>query len=294
LRLSTETTTSTVVPVKSTTESTTTKSSTAESTTTKSSTTRAIIVVVVACLTASVVVACLASSVVVVACLTASVVVVACLASSVVVVACLASSVVVVACLTASVVVVACLASSIVIVACLTASVVVVTCLTSSVVVCRVACSKVDAVIERTVLCNGSNNRLVIGGRVDSADTVIARSKTISNICRQDSIIGNIVETLKESEDLRVGGSGLCKATVQQFNDNMGMSTDDTSSVKLLWCCEVVLLSVDEVTCFEIVDGELNLERLIVRNRAAVGRVDKLCRRHPVDIGNQPNGGGIA
>ena len=58
----------------------------------------------------------------------------------------------------------------------------------------------VYAVIERAVLSNSDENRLVIRARVDAAHTVETSRQATRDLGGQDVIDGHVVETLEERE----------------------------------------------------------------------------------------------
>jgi len=60
----------------------------------------------------------------------------------------------------------------------------------------------VYAVIERTVLSNGDENRLMIRARVDAAHSVETSIQAVCDFGGQDAILGRRVETFEECEIL--------------------------------------------------------------------------------------------
>ena len=62
----------------------------------------------------------------------------------------------------------------------------------------------VYAVIERAVLSNGDENRLVVRARVDGAHSVETSRQSRRDLGGQNVILGFLVETLEEREHLRV------------------------------------------------------------------------------------------
>jgi hypothetical protein len=98
---------------------------------------------------------------------------------------------------------------------------------------------------------------------------------------------------LEESKLLGVG-RGLLVDGSELLNDNVGVTNDLAIAVQLLRSCEVVLLSVHEVTSDQVLDGHTDGEGLVGLNVAEVLREDELGARHVVNGRNETNRSRVA
>jgi len=65
--------------------------------------------------------------------------------------------------------------------------------------------SEVNNIIKRSMLCDGDEDGLVVGGSIDGRDLVSACGQTTSNSSGQDTVGGGIIQALEEGELCRVG-----------------------------------------------------------------------------------------
>ena len=85
--------------------------------------------------------------------------------------------------------------------------------------------SEVDHVIQRAVLCNSDDDRLVVRRGVDAGETVGTSRETVRDVGGDDAVLGTAVHALKEREARRVGGLGLFER-VEELDDDVGVSND--------------------------------------------------------------------
>jgi len=69
--------------------------------------------------------------------------------------------------------------------------------------------SEVNNIIKRSMLCDGDEDGLVVGGSIDGRYLVSACGQATSNSSRQDTVGGGIIQALEEGELCRVGGRSL-------------------------------------------------------------------------------------
>jgi len=144
-------------------------------------------------------------------------------------------------------------------------------------------------------LCYGDDDRLVVGSRVDRADTVRTGWETIIDSSGSNTSSIGIIDTLEEDEVTRVEGVGLSDTVRELLNSEVSMSDDLTLAVKLLGSSEVVLLSVGENTGLHLLDVHLNGERSVgLDGVVVVGREDELGGGHVVEGGDITDGAGVA
>lgn len=112
----------------------------------------------------------------------------------------------------------------------------------------------VDHIVERTVLRNSNERRLMVGRRVDAGKTIGTRGETIRNVRAQDTAGSRVIQALEEGEASGVSDCGVANS-VNRLNDDVTVALDLALSVHLLGCTEVVLVCVHEVTGLEIADS---------------------------------------
>ena len=138
----------------------------------------------------------------------------------------------------------------------------------------------VNCVIERAMLGNRAQDGLVIGRSIDRGELVSTSRKTIVNISGQDPIsVRFSVQTLEECKDSRIRGVCLTKRA-ELFDNNVRVSLNNALRVQLLRSTEIVLVSIDEVASFQILDRHLDGELLVGRHFSSIGWEDKFGRRH--------------
>lgn len=106
--------------------------------------------------------------------------------------------------------------------------------------------SRVDAIIEGSVLSNGYHDGSMVGRRVHGAETVDTRRKTGCNIDTQYTIDGRCVDALEKGKDSWVRRLSVLER-VDLLDGDVTMS-NDIVSLQLLRRAIVVLLGVDKVT----------------------------------------------
>jgi hypothetical protein len=84
----------------------------------------------------------------------------------------------------------------------------------------------VYAVIERAVLSNGDENRLMIYARVDAAHSVGTSGQATRDLGGQDAILGCLVKTFEEHELLRIQRLNRIQST-HRLNDHVAVAYDD-------------------------------------------------------------------
>jgi hypothetical protein len=144
------------------------------------------------------------------------------------------------------------------------------------------------------VLSDGDDDRLVVGGRVDGAHSVCTGGKTIGDYLGKDTTHGSTVDTLEEGESARIKGLSLTQTLGQVLNDKVGVTDDQAVTSYLLGSSKVVLLGVDEVAGRELADGHLDGEVRVGGDGAHVRGVDELGGGHVVNVGDRPDGSGVA
>jgi hypothetical protein len=137
----------------------------------------------------------------------------------------------------------------------------------------------VDHVVERAVLRDGDEHRLVVRGRVDRGDAVEALGEAASDVRGEDAVLGGVVEALEEREAGRVRRRRLV-GRLELLDDDVRVALDVPLRVHLLRRGKVVRVRVHEVARLEVRDGERDGEGRVGRERRAVRRELELGRRH--------------
>jgi len=143
------------------------------------------------------------------------------------------------------------------------------------------------------MLGDGDQNRLMIRGRIDGGEPVGTGLESSVNTGSEDTIRSSTIQSFEEGKAGGVSWVGLLQR-VEEFNDNMGMAPDDTLAIQLLWCGEVVLLRVYEITSLKISDGHLDGEWGVGCNPSTVGWEHELRRGHNVHRGDDTHRGWVA
>lgn len=138
----------------------------------------------------------------------------------------------------------------------------------------------INSIVERSVLCDRNEDRLVVRSGVDGGKFVHASWQAVGDIRSQNASLSSTVESLEECKDGRVKGVGLLHV-LQLLNDNMRVSPNDALAIELLRGREIVLLRVDEVTCFQILNGHTNRELLVCLDLAQILGEHEFGRGHP-------------
>ena len=151
----------------------------------------------------------------------------------------------------------------------------------------------IDGIIERPVLSNGDNNRLMVRSRVDGWQFVNTSGETVGNIGGKKPIDSSIVQSFKKCKVLRVSRYCLVNR-IEPFDDNMGMALNLPLAVDLLWSSEVIFLGIDKESSLHVLDLHLDCERSVGFNSTKVKREGELGRRHVFNGGNKTDGGRVA
>lgn len=130
------------------------------------------------------------------------------------------------------------------------------------------------------MLCDRNEHRLVVRSGVDGGKSIDASWQAVGDVRSQNATLSSTVESLEECKDSGVKGVGLLHI-LQLLNDDMRMSPNDALAVELLRGREVVLLRVDEVTGFQILNGHTNRELLVCLDLAQILREHEFGRGHP-------------
>ncbi len=151
----------------------------------------------------------------------------------------------------------------------------------------------VDDVVERTVLRDGDERRLVVRRRVDRCEAVHASGETAGDGSREDAVRGLVVQALEEDELRRVRGGRLVERG-ERVDGDVRVAGDVTSSVDRLRGREVVRVRVREEASVEVTDRHLDGEVLVGGDGRAVLREHELGRGHVRLRRNDTHGRGVA
>jgi len=143
------------------------------------------------------------------------------------------------------------------------------------------------------VLGNGDDHRLVVGRRVDRADSVGTLGHARGDGSAQDIVDTRIVDTLEEDELGRVVGRGLVNGG-QGLDDHVAMADNEALGIKGLGGRKVGLLGIGENTSVQVVDVQLRGEACVGRDGAVVLGEQVLGGRHVFDRGNETDGSRVA
>ena len=91
----------------------------------------------------------------------------------------------------------------------------------------------VGAIIERAVLSNVDENRLVVRARVDAADSVGTSGQAVRDFGGQDTTLSLVVKTLEEREIIRVYWLS-CSQRRKELNDHVAVAFNEPVSVDSL------------------------------------------------------------
>lgn len=117
----------------------------------------------------------------------------------------------------------------------------------------------INRIIKRTMLSDGSDNRLMVSSCIDGRELIKACGKTVGDISSELTAHSGSIQALEESELFRIGGSGLVERS-ELFDNDVRVTFDLTLSVELLGCGKVVLLRIDEETGLHVLDLHLDRE----------------------------------
>jgi len=122
---------------------------------------------------------------------------------------------------------------------------------------------EVYTIVERAVLGDTNETRLVVRARHDGAQSVDT-SRQARDVSGQLSILSRRIETLEEREDLWVqrGGRGLIR---HRLNDHVAVADDDSIFINGLRRRIVLGVGIGEEPSMEVVDRQPQREWLTVR-----------------------------
>jgi len=138
---------------------------------------------------------------------------------------------------------------------------------------------EVDNIVEPTVLCNGGDDRSVVGIRVDGGKAIFTRWETGGNVCGELSSLRGGVDALEERKSSGVE-DGRIRKVGHLLDDEVGMTDDDTLAIELLRGHVVRLLSIGKHAGLHVVEVHRDGERLVGGDGVLVGGADKLARGH--------------
>lgn len=119
--------------------------------------------------------------------------------------------------------------------------------------------SEINRIIERAMLSDGGDNRLMVRRCIDGRELIKACGKTVGDISSEFTAHSGGIQALEESELFGIGGRGLVERSELLDND-VRVTLDLTLCVELLGCGKVVLLRVDEETGLHVLDLHLHRE----------------------------------
>jgi len=137
---------------------------------------------------------------------------------------------------------------------------------------------EVDTIVERAVLSDTNETRLVVGARHDGAQSVVSSRKARDVSGQLVILIKRRIETLEEHEDSWVlrGGRSRRRNTL---HDHVAVADDDSLVINGLRRRIVLGVGIGEEPSMEVVDRQPQRERLTVRQaRVLIWREDKLAR----------------
>lgn len=109
------------------------------------------------------------------------------------------------------------------------------------------------------MLGDGNEDRLMVGGRVDRGEFIRTSGETGSNISCELAIDGGRIQTLEESEHLRIVRGRLCNGG-QGLNNDMRVALDLALRIEELGGSEVIFRSIHEETSLHSFDGHCDGE----------------------------------
>lgn len=85
------------------------------------------------------------------------------------------------------------------------------------------------------MLRDGNKNGLMVGSSVDRGKLINTSLETFIDTGGKNASNSSTVQSLEESECIRIVGCGLVERG-EQLDDDVRVTTDDTLSIELLWC----------------------------------------------------------
>ena len=141
--------------------------------------------------------------------------------------------------------------------------------------------------IGQTLDCSEGHTRtwLMIRPRVKRCDPIIPSRQTSSYIERRNAVHRGVVQRSEKHKGPRIRRCGLTEPG-QPVDNNMGMPENVPGRVYCDRSSHVSRPRVREPPGVEVVDRDLDSERLVRPQRSKVGRKDELCRGHVIHTRN--------
>jgi len=152
---------------------------------------------------------------------------------------------------------------------------------------------EVDLVVERAVLRDGDEARLVVRRGVDARHAVRAGGEATGDGDAEHAVDGERVDALEELEHGRVEHRRRGE-TVDRLDDDVRVADNVAVAVHLLRRAVVVARRVDEVARLEVVDAHRDGEVRVRGDGAAVRRERELGGRHVRLRGDDAHRRGVA
>lgn len=144
--------------------------------------------------------------------------------------------------------------------------------------------TKVSAVLLRSTLSDGHQDRLVIGGTGHGADAITTRGQTSSHLGGKPTLaITGIVDALEESKLPGIKGLGGVQGVAGVLDSDVCVANDLTIPVEVLGSRVIGACSVREGAELHVGNVDLDLEGLEGREIVAVLGVKNDCRNHPIE-----------
>ena len=145
--------------------------------------------------------------------------------------------------------------------------------------------NKLRAVIRRTTLCNGHENKLMVGRGSHSADAVVASRKSSGNSCREPTVaITSIVDSLEEGKLSSIERSGGVQGVAEILDSDVGVA-EDLATLELLWRGVVGGISVGEGSGYEVCHLDFDIESGVGLNVGTALRRERDYGRDHVGFG---------
>lgn len=143
------------------------------------------------------------------------------------------------------------------------------------------------------MLSNGDDDGLMVGGRVDGANTVSTSGDTSSNGSSDGAVNSTTVNTLEEGEFIRICWGSLLQRC-DRLDHDMSVSNNLSGIVHSLWRSKVVLLCVYKVTSVQVIEVKRDGELGVCLDSSTVLWKGEFSTGHVVDRGDNSNGCRVA
>ena len=149
--------------------------------------------------------------------------------------------------------------------------------------------------IGQVLDCSESHTRtwLMIRPRVKRCDPIIPSRQTSSYIERRNAVHRGVVQRSEKHKGPRIRRRGLTKPG-QPVDNDMGMPENVPGCVYCDGGSHVSVPRIREPAGVEVVDYDLDGERLVCLQRSKVGRENELGRGHVVHARNGAHRSGVA